>query len=104
MKGLLGAFFAQVVIITYRSMSSNGIKTGKGGTAPIPAPLPSRYVAAAVVYGGLALAPSSMAPVTTLVGWGLVVANLLGAPLTSGTKAKTPTPAIAPKTATASTK
>jgi hypothetical protein len=100
MKGLLGAFFAQVVIITYRSVHG-GVKTPT--TAPLPAPLPARYVAAAGVYGALAIVPSSLAPVASLVGWGLVVANLLGAPLTA-TKPAVKTPTLTTKKPTAAKK
>lgn len=79
MKLLLAAFFAQVGIITYKAVSG-GVKTPT--TAPIPLPLPSHYTAAALIYGGLAVLPDSLGSVPGLVGWGLVVANLLGAPLT----------------------
>ena len=76
MKGLLGAFFAQVIIITYRSVAGGGIATPR--TAPLPVPLPSEYTAAALIYGVLAIMPDSLAPVPALIGWGLVVTNVLG--------------------------
>lgn len=94
MKGLLGAFVAQVAIITYRSLSG-GLKVPTD--SPLPVPLPSEYTAAGLIYAGLAVLPSSLAPVTTLVGWGLVLANLFDlwpsaktAPATTPVSAKAP--------------
>lgn len=74
MKGVLGAFFAQVVIITYKA-TAGGVRTP--ATAPLPVPLPASYTGAALIYGGLSILPAALAPVTTLVAWGLVVATLL---------------------------
>jgi len=74
-SGLLGAFFVEVALVTYRSVTQGGVKVPK--TAPIPAPLPSLYTSAIIVYGGLALLPKSLAPVPALVGWGFVVATFL---------------------------
>ncbi len=62
-------------IITYRSATQGGAKVGK--TAPLPAPIPSAYMSAILVYGALGLLPSSLAPVPALVGWGFVVATFL---------------------------
>lgn len=75
MSGLLGAFFVEVALITYRSVSQGGVKVPD--TAPIPAPLPSWYTSAILVYGGLAVLPRSFAPIPALVGWGFVVATFL---------------------------
>ena len=75
MKTLLAAFLAEVGLITYRSVRSGGVKTPD--TAPIPVPLPSLYTSAILVYGTLSLAPSSLAPVAGLVGWGFVMETFL---------------------------
>jgi hypothetical protein len=78
-KGLLAAFFVEVALVTYRDVSQGGIKVKKGtqSTAPLPAPLPSLYTATILLYGGLSLLPSSLAPLPSLVGWGVVVATWL---------------------------
>lgn len=95
MKGLLAAFFAQVVIITYRSTVSGTSYTLKTPTtAPLPLPLPADYTAAALVYGGLAVLPNSLGPVPALLGWGFVVANLLNLGLTSSKKPVTKAPSV----------
>jgi hypothetical protein len=75
MSGLLGAFLVEVALVTYRSVTQGGVKVP--GTAPIPAPMPSLYVSAVIVYGGLGLLPDSLAPVPALIGWGFVVATFL---------------------------
>jgi hypothetical protein len=75
MKTLLAAFLAEVGLVTYRSVRSGGVVTPT--TAPISAPLPSLYTSAVLVYGTLSLAPSSLVPVASLVGWGFVVATFL---------------------------
>ncbi len=75
MSGLLGAFIVEVALVTYRSVSQGGVKVPK--TAPIPAPLPSLYTSAIIVYGGLAVLPNSLAPIPALVGWGFVLATFL---------------------------
>ena len=75
MTGLLGAFLVEVGLVTYRSVTQGGVKVGK--TAPLPAPMPSLYLSAVIVYGGLGLLPKSLAPVPALLGWGFVVATWL---------------------------
>jgi hypothetical protein len=75
MSSLLGAFFVEVALITYRSVTQGGVKTPKA--APLRAPLPSLYTSAIFIYGGLAVLPKSLAPVPALVGWGFVVATFL---------------------------
>jgi hypothetical protein len=75
MTGLLGAFLFEVGLITYRSVTQGGVVVGK--TAPLPAPLPSLYTSAILIYGGLGLLPKSLAPLPALVGWGFVVATFL---------------------------
>jgi hypothetical protein len=75
MTGLLGAFLVEVGLITYRAVTQGQVDTGK--TAPLPAPLPSLYTSAIVVYGGLGLLPTSLAPVPALIGWGFVAATFL---------------------------
>lgn len=79
MSALLAAFFVEVALVTYRDVSQGGIKVKKAkqSTAPLPAPLPSLYTSAIVLYGGLALLPNSLAPLPALVGWGVVVATFL---------------------------
>lgn len=82
MRGLLGAFLVEMALVSYRDITQGGIKVRQGqqSTAPIKAPLPSLYTSGIIVYGSLALIGSSFraaAPVTTLVGWGFVVATLL---------------------------
>jgi hypothetical protein len=79
MPGLLAAFFVEVGLVTYRDVAQGGIKTRKGkqSTAPLPAPLPSLYTSAIVVYGALALIPNAFAPAPALIGWGFVVATFL---------------------------
>lgn len=86
MKGLLAAFFAQVAIITYRSVSG-GVKVPT--RAPLPLPLPAEFTAAGLIYGALAVLPASLAPVPALVGWGLVIANLFDLWPSAGTAPKT---------------
>lgn len=79
MSGLLAAFLFEVGLITYREVTQGGIvvKKGKQSTAPLPAPLPSLYTSAILIYGGLSLLPKSLAPVPALLGWGFVVATFL---------------------------
>lgn len=82
MSALLAAFFTEVILVTYRTVSQGGVKvaggTGAtGSTAPLPAPLPSLYTSTIIIYGGLSLLPQSLAPVPALIGWGLVVATFL---------------------------
>lgn len=69
--GLLSAWLAEVVLVTYR-VFHNGAKD-----LPLPMPLPSTYTSTMVIYGALGLAPESWNQATTLFGWGLVVATLL---------------------------
>jgi hypothetical protein len=79
MSGLFGAFLFEVGLITYRAVTQGQIVTRKGkqSTAPLPAPLPSLYTSAILVYGVLGLVPNSLAPLPALVGWGFVVATFL---------------------------
>lgn len=79
MPGLFGAFLVEVALVTYRAVSQGGVQTRKGqqSTAPLPAPLPSLYTSAIIIYGGLSLLPNSLAPVPALLGWGFVVATFL---------------------------
>lgn len=75
MKTLLLAATVEVLLVTYRAVTGGGTKVP--AQAPIPAPLPSTYTSVVVVYGGLAMLPSSLAPVPGLIGWGFVVATFL---------------------------
>lgn len=69
--GLLGAFIAEVALITYRGFSTT---TGPLGHLPLPA----NYTGAALIYGALGLMAKTKAePVATALGWGFVVATLL---------------------------
>lgn len=72
MGGILSAWFAEVVLITYR-----GVKGGT--TGPIKGlPLPADYVGSTIIYGGLGLLGNTKAaPVAAMIGWGLVVSTLL---------------------------
>lgn len=73
MGGLLSAWFAEMVLITYR-----GVKKGTTGGPIHGLPLPADYVGATIVFGALGLLGNTQAaPVATLAGWGLVVATLL---------------------------
>jgi hypothetical protein len=75
MTGLFSAFLFEVGLITYRATTQKQVVKGK--TSPLPAPLPSLYTSAILVYGGLGLLPKSLAPVPSLVGWGFVVATFI---------------------------
>jgi hypothetical protein len=78
--GLLSAFLAEVVIVTYRTYSRSGVAGGGlqvPAQAPMNLPLPSYYTAPIIAYGALALVPASGQQFASLVGWGLVVATLL---------------------------
>lgn len=75
MTGLLTAFLAEIVLISYRNLAGGG--TQVPATAPIPLPLPSQYTAPIAVYGVLALVPAGGQQIAGLVGWGLVVATAL---------------------------
>jgi hypothetical protein len=77
--GLFGAFLFETALVTYRAVTQGQVVTRKGkqSTAPLPAPLPSLYTSAIIVYGVLGLAPSSVAPLPALIGWGFVVATFL---------------------------
>jgi hypothetical protein len=77
--GLFGAFLFEVGLITYRAVTGGQVVTRKAqqSTAPLPAPLPSVYTSAILIYGGLGLLPKSLAPVPALLGWGLVVATFV---------------------------
>jgi len=80
MTGLLSAFLAEVVIVTYRAYSKSGVAGGGISTpdqAPLNLPLPSYYTAPILAYGALALIPASGQQFASMVGWGLVVATLL---------------------------
>lgn len=79
MTGLFGAFLVEVGIITYRAATQGQVvsRKGKQSTAPLPAPLPSLYTSAILVYGALGLMPKSLAPAPALVGWGFVVATFI---------------------------
>ena len=87
---LMAAFVAETAIITYRDV--------KGGfdsaPSPLPMPLPSQYVAPAIVFGALGLVPDSsrLKPMANAIGWGLVVATLLNLWQPGGKAVKVGTP------------
>jgi hypothetical protein len=64
--GLFTAWMAQIGLITWRTFSQ-----GKR------APLPSELAATVVVYGTLSVLSGGAETPAAVVGWGLVVANLL---------------------------
>ena len=99
MTGLLSAWIAEMVLITYR-----GSKSGSTASNPIPhLSLPSEYASSFIIYGALAFVPGEGQRVATAIGWGLVVATLLNL-YTPGSKTAgfaatnivaTPTPVVA---------
>lgn len=72
MRGLLLAALVEAGIITWRDLSKQKVL-----------PLPSDYVAVAIVYGGLAMLPESASGFAATVGWGLVLATWLNLPFTN---------------------
>jgi hypothetical protein len=91
--GLLSAWLAEVVLITYRAIKQPAA-TGSTGTQSVPSlPLPSYYAATFVVYGALAFLPESAGNFGALVGWGFVVATALNLyePVKAGTTPKVAT-------------
>lgn len=81
MRGLLAAAVAETVLVSWRDLHQDHIP-----------PLPSDYVAVAILYGGLALFPETASTFTSLVGWGFVLATFLNLwnpanPMTVGTPA-----------------
>jgi hypothetical protein len=84
--GLLSAWLAAAVLITYR-----GVKQVPR-TTPLPMPLPSTYVSTFIVYGGLSLLPDSAAGFAGATGWAFVLAIALNLWTPGGTvKSTTPT-------------
>ncbi|HLI23581.1 MAG TPA: hypothetical protein VKU91_01395 [Acidimicrobiales bacterium] len=80
MGSLLAAFFAEVVILSYKAYSRSGVPGGGiavPAEAPIGLPLPSYYTAPILGFGALALVPGQGQQVAALVGWGFVVAAFL---------------------------
>jgi len=93
MTGLLSAFAAEVILITWR-----GAKAGKlKGDLPVKGlPVPADYVGAMIIFGFLAAAPESLKRPAGLVGWGLVVATALNVlPASIGGPKTTAAPAAA---------
>jgi hypothetical protein len=73
MKGLMTAWLAEVVLISYRATRPGANE----GTQSVPFPLPAQYASTFVIYGALGLLPDSAAGLASAVGWGFVVATLL---------------------------
>lgn len=69
MRGLLLAALVEASIITWRDLSTEKVL-----------PLPSDYVAVAILYGALGLLPESASGAASLIGWGIVVATFLNLP------------------------
>ena len=113
MTGVMGAWLAEIVVITYRSARQTEAGNNPvGANRPIDhIPLPSEYVASFIIYGALSFVPGRGAPVATAFGWGIVVATVLnlwdpatignaGGPAVQGgpsTKTTTGAPIVAPK-------
>jgi hypothetical protein len=72
-KGLLTAWLAEIVLISYRATRSGASE----GTASVPFPLPSQYASTFIIYGTLGLLPDQADALAAVVGWGFVVATLL---------------------------
>jgi len=69
MRGLLLAALVEASLITWRDLSKQKVM-----------PLPSDYVAVAILYGGLGLLPAQASGAASLIGWGIVVATFLNLP------------------------
>lgn len=99
MGGIISAFMAEVILITYR-----GAKAGKL-TKDLPVghlPVPADYVGAMLIFGLLSALPGNLKTAAGYAGWGLVVATALnvlpdsvGGPKTNSIKAPTKAPAKA---------
>ena len=75
MNAIIGAWLAEVIIISYR-----GSRQGKFKDNPIKNfALPSEYVATIIVFGALSLIPknSDLYRIAGATGWGLVLATTL---------------------------
>lgn len=72
-SGLLTAWLAEIVLISYRATRPGANE----GTQSIPFPLPSQYASTFVIYGTLGLLPPQADALAAVVGWGFVVATLL---------------------------
>lgn len=72
-RGLMAAWLAEVVLISYRATRPGANQ----GTENVPLPLPSQYASTFIIYGTLRLLPESGSQFASLVGWGLVVATLM---------------------------
>jgi hypothetical protein len=67
-NSILPAFAAEIGLITYRSVTGGGAKVGAF-------PLPSNYLAAAVLFGVLALPQGDAKRPATLAAWAFVTAT-----------------------------
>jgi hypothetical protein len=84
--GLLSAWMAELILITYR-----GSLRGSTASNPIPhLPVPAEYGSTFIIYGALAFIPESGQRFASLVGWGLVAATFLN--LWNPGKLAAPTP------------
>lgn len=88
MSGILGAWFVEMALITYRGFKR---KT----TGPLSGlPLPADYVGATIIFGGISLLGGTQAAgVGAVFAWGLVVATAVNlwtpnSPASIGAKAK----------------
>ena len=69
--GVLSAWIAEIVILTYRAAKNQGTIAGL--------PLPSEYAASFIYYGGLSLVRGGSGPgkVATGLAWGMTIATYL---------------------------
>ena len=96
MSGILSAFMAEIILITYR-----GAKAGKL-TKDLPVghlPVPADYVGAMIIFGLLSALPGDLKRPAGVMGWGLVVATALNVLPASIGGPKTTTATAQPKAA-----
>jgi len=96
MSGVLSAFMAEIILITYR-----GAKAGKL-TKDLPVghlPVPADYVGAMIIFGLLSALPGDLKRPAGVMGWGLVVATALNVLSASIGGPKTTTATAQPKAA-----
>lgn len=86
MSGLVTAWLAEVILISYRATK----KGSNQGTTQVPLPRPGQYAATFVIYGALGLLPASAGGFAALVGWGIVAATLLNLYQPLGASSATP--------------
>ena len=96
MSGILSAFMAEIILITYR-----GAKAGKL-TKDLPVghlPVPADYVGAMIIFGLLSALPGELKRPAGVMGWGIVVATALNVVPASIGGPKTTAATVQPKKA-----